>query len=56
MEPDVFEKLLWGGSVVGLRVRLRKAKRPIVARLLQKAWMRKAPKVLTAKLQAFLGT
>ena len=37
MEPGVIEKLLWGGKVPGLRVALRRAKMPVVARLLKKA-------------------
>jgi hypothetical protein len=43
VEPGVIEKLLWGGKVRGLRVALRKAKMPMVAGLLKKAWLRKAP-------------
>jgi hypothetical protein len=49
-QPDAFEKLLWGGKVRGLRVTLRKAKRAIVAALLRRAWMHKAPRALAEKL------
>jgi hypothetical protein len=42
------EKLLWGKRVVGLRVSLAKAKAPLVKRLLEQAWSRKAPKRLLA--------
>jgi hypothetical protein len=46
--PEVVEKLLWGGKVRGLRVALRRAKAPLVAQLLRKAWLRRAPKSLVA--------
>jgi hypothetical protein len=52
MEPEVIEKLLWGGKVCGLRVALRRAKMPMVARLLKKAWLRRAPKALAATVRA----
>lgn len=48
--PDVCEKLFWGGKVRGLRVGLGKAKKPLVAELLKKAWLHKAPKALVNKL------
>ena len=51
-EPGVVEKLLWGGKVRGLRVALRRAKMPMVAGLLKKAWLRKAPKTLAATVRA----
>ena len=51
-EPDVVEKLWWGGKVRGLRVALRGARAPLVAGLLKKAWLRKAPKALAAGIQA----
>jgi hypothetical protein len=51
MEPAFIEKLLWGGKVRGLRVALRKAKMPVVARLLKKAWLRRAPKTLAATVR-----
>jgi hypothetical protein len=51
MEPGFIEKLLWGGRVRGLRVALPKAKRPVVERLLKKAWLAKAPKALAAKVR-----
>jgi hypothetical protein len=52
MEPAFIEKLLWGGKVRGLRIALRAAKRPMVARLLKRAWLLKAPKTLAAKVRA----
>jgi hypothetical protein len=52
MEPGVIEKLLWGGKVRGLRVALRRAKKTMVAELLKKAWLRKAPKALAATVRA----
>jgi hypothetical protein len=51
LEPGFIEKLLWGGKVRGLRVELRKAKMPVVARLLKKAWLHRAPKALAAKVR-----
>jgi hypothetical protein len=52
MEPRFIEKLLWGGKVRGLRVALRRAKMPVVAGLLKKAWVRRAPKALAATVRA----
>jgi hypothetical protein len=52
MEPRFIEKLLWGGKVRGLRVALRRAKMPVVTRLLEKAWLRRAPKALAATVRA----
>ena len=51
-EPDVVEKLWWGGKVRGLRVALRRARAPLVAGLLKQAWLRKAPKALAAGVRA----
>jgi hypothetical protein len=51
MEPGFLEKLLWGDKVRGLRVQLRKAKKPVVAKLLKKAWLRKAPKSLAIRVR-----
>ena len=51
MDPGFIEKLLWGGKVRGLRVALRRAKMPVVARLLTKAWLRRAPKRLAATVR-----
>jgi hypothetical protein len=48
LEPEALEKLLWGKRVVGLRVQLAKVKPPLVERLLEQAWLRKAPKRLLA--------
>jgi hypothetical protein len=52
MNPGVIEKLWWGGKVRGLRVTLHTAKKPVVADLLKKAWLRRAPKALAAKVRA----
>ncbi len=46
--PSFLEKLVWGGSVRGLRVRLSKASPKVVNHLVRSAWMRKAPKRLAA--------
>jgi hypothetical protein len=46
MEPGAVEKLYWGGRVRGLRVKLHSAKMAMVAGLLKKAWLRRAPKAL----------
>jgi hypothetical protein len=48
LEPGFVEKLFWGAKVRGLRVALRKAKKPVVAVLLKKAWLHRAPKALAA--------
>lgn len=53
MEPEFIEKLLWGGKVRGLRVALPRAKRRVVARLLKKAWLRRAPEALAATVRGF---
>jgi hypothetical protein len=44
--PEVFEDLHWGKSVCGVRVKLQKADKKTVERLLLCAWKRKAPKRL----------
>ena len=44
LEPDVVEKLRWGTSVVGLRVRLASAKPAFVSELVRQSWACKAPK------------
>ncbi|MEP7067975.1 MAG: MmcQ/YjbR family DNA-binding protein [Usitatibacter sp.] len=49
LDPEFLEKLRWGARVVGLRVALAKAKPRVVARLLEQAWARKAPRSLAAK-------
>jgi hypothetical protein len=46
--PEFVEKLPWGRKIVGLRVTLAKARAEVVLRLLERAWRRKAPKVLLA--------
>ena len=48
LEPECFEKLLWGGKVVGVRVLLSQAKPAQVNRLISQAWASKAPKKLVA--------
>jgi hypothetical protein len=52
LEPGAIEKLWWGGKVRGLRVTLHTAKKPMVAGLLKKAWLRKAPKTLATTQRA----
>ena len=47
--PAFLEKLVWGGKVRGLRVRLSKASPSAVNRLVREAWLGKAPKRLIAK-------
>ncbi|MEP7301730.1 MAG: MmcQ/YjbR family DNA-binding protein [Caldimonas sp.] len=42
--PGCVEKLLWGGRVVGVRILLAEAERPLVERLLGQAWLRKSAK------------
>ena len=48
LEPDVVEKLFWGGKVLGLRLTLAKAKSAFVQQLVSQAWANKAPKSLAA--------
>jgi hypothetical protein len=52
MDPRFIEKLLWGGKVRGVRVALSRAKMAVVARLLKKAWLLRAPKALAAAVRA----
>ena len=40
------EKLLWGGKVVGLRIRLAAAEPATVKDLVRQAWLNKAPRSL----------
>jgi len=49
LHSDFIEKLLWGGKVRGLRIRLAKANSKVVSELLRRAWGSKAPKSLVAK-------
>lgn len=49
MYPGFIENLYWGGKIRGLRIRLAKARAPVVAELLQQAWLRRAPKALAAR-------
>lgn len=55
MYPGFIENLYWGGKIRGLRVLLAKARAPVVAELLQQAWLRKAPKALAARLKEGSG-
>ena len=48
--PEFVEKLLWGSKVVGVRVALATAKAEIVNQLVKQAWLRKAPKRLSASI------
>jgi len=49
MHPEFLEKLLWGGKVVGLRVRLPEATPAVVKRMLLQTWEAKAPKKLVTQ-------
>ncbi len=49
LEPEFLEKLLWGGKVRGLRVKLAQPKPAVVFRLIEQAWAAKAPKALLAR-------
>ena len=46
LHPGCIGKLPWGARIVGLRIHLPGAPRPVVAGLLRDAWRAKAPKVL----------
>ncbi len=47
--PGIYEKLMWGQRVAGLRVALEQAAAEDVSDLLSHAWRRKAPKRLAEK-------
>lgn len=49
LHPDIVEKLLWGGKVVGLRLALAKAPAYVVTELVTQAWRNKAPPRLRAQ-------
>jgi hypothetical protein len=49
-DPGVFEPLLWGGKLRGLRVKLRAAAQDRISELLAESWRRKAPAKLIAEL------
>ena len=44
LHPEFVEKLLWGGKVVGVRIRLSDANPEVVQQLIRQAWLAKAPK------------
>lgn len=46
--PSFVEKLLWGGKVLGVRVKLSDAEPAVVKSLVREAWQHKAPKTLVA--------
>ena len=46
--PTYVEKLLWGGKVLGVRVKLSEADPAVVKALVREAWQHKAPKALVA--------
>ncbi len=48
LHSSFVEKLLWGGKVRGVRVKLAKADAVVVERLVREAWQHKAPKSLDA--------
>jgi hypothetical protein len=48
LHPAFLEKLVWGGKIRGLRVRLSTASPSVVNQLVRAAWVRKAPKRLVA--------
>jgi hypothetical protein len=47
-DPGVFEELLWGKRLSGVRVRLGPADHDRVRELLEESWRRKAPKHVVA--------
>jgi len=49
LHAEFLEKLFWGKKPVGLRVSLATAKPSVVKRLVQQAWVRKAPKALLSR-------
>jgi hypothetical protein len=51
MYPEFVEKLFWGRKVRGLRVLLKQAEPQVITDLLAKAWLRKAPKALAARVR-----
>jgi hypothetical protein len=51
-DPAVFEPLLWGKAVRGLRVRLSAAPSDRVAELLAESWRRRAPRRLVTEYDA----
>jgi hypothetical protein len=50
LHADFLEKLSWGGKVVGLRIVLARADKDVVTDLIRRAWRRKAPKSLHARI------
>jgi hypothetical protein len=52
MHPAHFQKLLWGGKVVGLRVKLERAPVGATRELIRFAWQSKAPRSLFREKQA----
>jgi hypothetical protein len=51
-EPAVCERLRWGAKVVGVRVKLARARPAMVADLLYAAWRRRAPRRLVSSADA----
>ena len=49
MHPECVEKLLWGGKVVGLRLRLDAVPPAVLRALVRQAWEHKAPKSLLGR-------
>jgi len=49
LHPDCLEKLWWGKSVRGLRMKLDAAPAAVMQQLVRLAWEHKAPKALLAR-------
>lgn len=56
LHAEFVEKLLWGGKVVGLRVRLQSAKSEAVRALIEQAWACKAPPALLRSVPSQPGS
>lgn len=52
LHPDCLEKLWWGKSVRGLRMKLQSAPAAVMQQLVRMAWAHKAPKALLARKPA----
>lgn len=52
LHPDCLEKLWWGKSVRGLRLKLESAPPALMQQLVRMAWAHKAPRALLARERA----